>query len=76
LQNFIITLTYVHGINLVLDLWNSVYESTLANQPLNSTQIYITRHYLDKLQVTPRCVLGFFAGCPNPSDYRTPTPPP
>jgi hypothetical protein len=37
-----------------------VYESTLANQPLNSTQIYITTHYLDKLQVSPRCVLGFF----------------
>ncbi|RSH90578.1 hypothetical protein EHS25_001183 [Saitozyma podzolica] len=51
--NFIVTLTYVHGINLVLDLWNSVYESTLANQPLNSTQIYITTHYLDKLQVSP-----------------------
>jgi hypothetical protein len=35
-QNYVVTLTYVHGMDIVVDTYNSTMNATLNSQPISS----------------------------------------
>jgi hypothetical protein len=52
-QNYVVTLTYVHGMDIVVDTYNSTMNATLNSQPISSVDQYNIRQYLDKLDLVP-----------------------